>query len=239
MAQLGLCFNTAARVVVCIECALAVKPYELTGCFAKVHPPTSTTGGYAEELAKTYNLRPEVDSRPGSIITAIFGLDLAAGYIACDTCGYGSGTGTATAKQIRGSKCCTPFQERIVQKFRPSSKRMYFGVNLEPGPTDDLEGPSLDPLAYLNEKFAPVVSRHLPIKSAKTPRDANHFLNIEKWDLYVKYVTGAEITRIVRGREPELRAEVRICVGRFAGQVVGKLAKVDHELGAAMRDCVG
>ena len=239
MAQLGLCVNTAARVVVCIACASAIRPCELTGHLAKTHPPMSTTASYSEELAATYNLRPEVDSRPGSIITAVYGLDLVAGYITCDTCGYAAMSGKAMAKHIRESEGCMTFQPRPVQTFRPSSGRMYFGVNVEPAPADDLEGPSLDPLTHLTEKYAPVAFRHLPIKSAKTPRDANHFLNIEKWDLYVEGKTGAEITDIVREREPGLRAEVRVCVERFADQVVEKLAKVDHEPRAAMGDYVG
>jgi len=62
MARLGLCVNTAARVVVCLDCASAVQPSELARHFSKVHPPMSTTASYCEELLKTYDLRPEVDS---------------------------------------------------------------------------------------------------------------------------------------------------------------------------------
>ena len=161
------------------------------------------------------------------------------GYITCDTCGYASKTDTVMGKHIRESEGCTTFQNRPVQTFRPSSKRMYFGVNLEPEPADDPDGPSLDPVAYLTAKYAPVPFRDQPIKSAKTPCDANQFLKIENWDLYLKGMTGAEITYILREREPELRNAVRICMDRFTDQVVEKLAKVDHEPKAAMGDYVG
>jgi len=239
MVRLGLCINTAARVVICLACASAVKPRELPTHFARVHRPMSTTTSISEELITTYDLRPDVNLRPGSLITAVYGLDLVTGYLACDTCGYACKTVPAMKRHTKESEGCKDFRKRPVQTFVPNSKQWYFGVNLKPEPTDEVAELSLDPLPYLLKKFAPVPFSSIPIKSAKTPADANHFLNIEKWDLYVEGKTGAEITELLREREPNLRAEVRICVERFADQVVTKLTNVYHEPMAAMGDYTG
>jgi hypothetical protein len=98
---------------------------------------------------------------------------------------------------------------------------------------------SLDPLVYLKKKYAPIPFSDIPIKSLKTPRDAHHFLALEKWDVYVEGRTGAEITYAVREREPELRSEVRICVDRFAVDVTQKLSMADHQTKAAMGNYAG
>ena len=239
MAQLGICVNTAARVVVCIACASAIKPSKLSEHFAKVHPLIPTTAGFAEDLTTTYDLYPAVDSRPGSIVTAIYGLELVSGYLTCDACGYASKTEAAMARHMKKVEGCETFRERFAQTFRPSSKRGYFGVDLEPEPSEEPGEFTLDPVAYLTDKFAPIAYRHLPIKTAKTPCDANHFLNIEKWDLYVEGKTGAEITDLLREREPRLRNAVRICVERFADQVIEKLTVVGYQAQAAMGDYTG
>ena len=239
MARLGICVNTTARVIVCIACASVVKPCELPRHLAKSHSPMSTTTAFSEELVKAHDLRADADSRPGSIIQAIYGLDLVDGFITCDTCGYACKSDTAKATHTRQSKTCKGFRERLVQTFRPSSKRMYFGVNLVPESADEPGATPLNIVAYLNKKFSPVPFSNLEIKSPKSPRDANHFLSIEKWDLYLEGKTGAQITQLLREREPEFRAIVRTCMDRFADNVVVKLVKADHEVRAAMGDYVG
>ena len=239
MARLGICVNTAARIVVCLACGSAIEPVKLHEHLVRIHPPISTTAAFAQELADAYNLRQDVESRPGTIIRAIYGLELVAGYLACDKCGYACKSKKAMARHILRSADCNTCQERLVQTFRPSSKRLYFGVSLEPELAEESVEPSLDPVSYLKNKFAPIPFSNIPIKSAKNPRDANHFLNLEKWDLYVEGKTGAEIVQAVREREPELRAEVRICVERFAAKVVTALFAVGHEPRAAMGDYVG
>ena len=239
MARLGICVDSAARVIVCITCASAVKPLELPVHLSKRHHPISTSLTYSQELLKTYDLRPDLDSRPGTIVTAIYGLKVIGGYQTCDTCGYGCKSDKAMSRHMKKGEDCKTSRARPVQTFRPSSKQYFFGVNLEPeraeGPTDT----SLDALTYLKKKFAPIAFSEIPIKSPTTARDANHFLSMEKWDLYVKGKTGAEITDAVRDREPELRDEVRICVERFAADVAVKLGNVDHEVRAAMADYIG
>lgn len=239
MARLGICVNTVARVIICMACASAIKPLELPEHLAKTHPPISTSTAYSQELVNTYDLRSDLDSRPGTIITAIYGLELVNGYLTCNNCGYACKSEKAMGRHMKNSKGCNTVQERPVQTFRPSSKRSYFGVNLEPEPAEEAVGASLDPLTFLKKKFAPIPFSSIPIKSPKTSQDANHFLNLERWDLYVEGKTGAEIRDAVREREPELRNEVRICVERYAIDIVEKLIGVDHELRAAMADYTG
>ena len=238
MGQLGISVNTVARVIVCSACAFAVKPLDLPGHLSKTHSPISTSAAFSQELASTYDLRADLDSRPGSIITAIYGLDLLGGFQTCDTCGYACKSGKAMERHMKESEGCKTSRARPVQTFRPSSKRYYFGVNMDPEHAEESAEASLDPLVYL-KKFIPIPFCNVPIKSANMAQDANHFLNLEKWDLYVQGRTGAEITHTVRGREPVFRDEVRTCVERFAADVAANLAKVDHEVKAAMADYIG
>ena len=240
MSRLGICVNTTAKVVVCLKCALVVKPSELPHHISKIHFPMTATSTFSQELINAYALHPDpIDSRPGSIITAIYGLELVDGYISCDTCGYACKAEWRIKRHVRTSDGCKAYRQRPVQTYRPTSKRMYFGVDLKREHTDELTGTSLDPLDYLKKKFAPIPFSNIPIKSPKTSRDANHFLSIEKWDRYVQGRTGAELVHTVREREPDLRREVRICMERFADKVVEKLGAVDHEPRAAMGDYTG
>jgi len=237
MMRLGLCVNTAVKVAICLECRSVIKPADLYHHVVKTHS-MSTTAPFCQGLQTKYDLDPDPYAmRPGSVVKAIFGLDLFEGYITCDACGYACGTKKAMQRHLKKSDNCQTFRKRYVQSFRPSSKRMYFGVELEP--TEAPFATDLDPLAYLKKKFAPIPFSHIPIKSQGTGPDANHFLKLEKWDLYVEGKTGADIAFAVREREPELRSEVRICVERFADDVVGKLDKVDNEPRAAMGDYIG
>ena len=239
MAQLGICINTVARVIVCIQCAAVVKPLELPGHLAKSHPPILTSAEFSQELANTYDLRGNVETRPGFIITAIYGLPLIGGYLTCDTCGYACKSEKTMWRHTRQHEGCKTSRTRPVQTFRPSSKRHHFGVSLEPQHAEESTSAALDPLTYLKSKFAPTPFSDVPIKSPESARDANHFLNLEKWDLYVQGSTGAEIMEVAREREPQLRDEVRTCVERFAADVTMKLGKVDHEVRAAMADYLG
>ena len=239
MARLGICVNTTARIVVCLACASAVKPLELPGHLAKTHPPIVASQEFALDLAKTYDLRSELDSRPETIISAIYGLEVIGGYLACDNCGYACKTQKEMGRHMKKLEGCVSWRARPVQAFRPSSKRHHFGVSLEQERTEDLAEESLDPVTYLKKKFAPTPYSDIPIESPASARDANHFLGIEKWDKYVRDHTGQEITSVVRERAPELRETVRTCVDRFALDVATKLSKVDHEVRAAMADYTG
>jgi len=237
MMKLGLCVNTALKVVICLGCRSVIKPSDLYHHVVKTHM-MPTTIPFCQELQATYDLQQDpYNARPGTIVKAIFGLDLFEGYITCDTCGYACGSKKAMQRHLKKSDECQTFRKRYVQSFRSSSRRMYFGVRLESAEAPF--GANLDPLAYLKKKFAPIPFSHIPIKSQGTGPDANHFLKIEKWDLYVEGKTGADIVFAVREREPELRSEVRICVERVAASVFQNLEAVDNEPRAAMGDYIG
>ena len=140
---------------------------------------------------------------------------------------------------MKASQNCKSFCSRPVQTFRPTTKRCYFGVVSEPECAEDSTKTPLDPLTYLRKKLAPTSFSDIPIGSPKSARDANRFLALEKWDLYVQGRTGAEIMDILREREPEFRKDVRVCVERFAANITLKLTKVDNEVRAAMGNYVG
>ena len=238
MSRIGICVNTAAKVLICLKCASVIKPSKLFQHISKVHPLMSTTTTLSQQLIDAYSLHPDpLGSRPGTLITAIYGLNMVDGYISCNTCGYACKTEKTMKRHTRESKDCCSFRKRYVQTFQSSSNRTYFGVIFKP--TEDPPEDPLDPLIYLKKNFTPSPFKDIPISSAQNPRDANHFLNLEKWDQYVAGKTGAELVRVVRGRELEFRGVVRTCVERFADKVVAKLAKVDNEPRAAMADYIG
>jgi hypothetical protein len=199
MSRLGICINTAARVLICIACASAIRPLELPGHLITSHPPMSTSTAFSQELANMYDLHVDLKSRPGFIITAIYGLDLVDGYLACDTCGHTCKSRDLMRRHMKAIFGCKTFREHLVQTFRPKSKQLYFGVNLDPKPREEsANSASLNPLVYLKKKYAPIPFSDILIKSLKTPRDAHHFLALKKWDVYVEGRTGAEITQAVR-----------------------------------------
>ena len=237
MSRLGICINTAARVVVCIACASVIRPLELPTHFSKTHPPMSISATFCQELTDTYNLCEDpLGSRPGMIITAIYGLDLMTGYLSCDTCGYACRTENRIKTHIGKSQECRTYRCRYAQAYRSSSNRMYFGVVLQHA-SDQIEDP-LDPFAYLKAKFAPLPFNQVPI-SCPAPRDANHFLNLEHWHKHVEGRTGAEIHQGVREREPKLRSEVRVVMERYAKDAIKKLEKLDDEAKGAIGDYLG
>jgi len=237
MSRLGICVSTAAKVVVCLECSAAIKPQELDRHLAKTHPPLSTTHVFCQGLIDEYNLHPDPQNlRPGSIVTAIYGLDLVGGFMACDDCGYACRAEKRMKTHVKKSEACRSYGKRYVQTFRPSSKQGYFGVKLHDA-VDPIEDP-LDPLVYLKENFTPIPFSHIPI-TCPAAQDTNHFLNIEQWHKHLEGKTGAEITHAVRERQPDLRTEVRICVERFGEESTKKLRKADHEPKAAMGDYIG
>jgi hypothetical protein len=110
---------------------------------------------------------------------------------------------------------------------------------LEPERSEETPEASLDPLAYLKKKLTPIPFGEVPIKPPQNAPDAKHFLTFEKWNEYVEGRTGTEIIHAVRERDPALRAEVRICIERFAADIAVKLSKADHEVRAAMADYIG
>jgi len=237
MMRLGLCINTAFRVAVCIACRSVIKPSELFDHITRTHS-MSTTRSFCQALWTEYNLQLDpYNVRPGSVIKAIFGLDLVEGYIACDSCGYACGTQKAMDRHIKKSDGCETFRKRYVQSYRSNSKRMYFGVELEP--VEESLGTSLDPLDYLKKKFAPIPFSNIPIKYPASARDVSLFLREEKWHEYVEGKTGREIVDAVRERVPELRGEIRNCVDRYTAKLALELNKVDHEPRAAMADYYG
>ena len=237
MMRVGLCVNTVARVAVCLGCRSVVKPSDLYTHISKAHS-ISTSLEFCRRLQEEHNLQPDpYHSRPGSVIKAIYGLDVLEGYLACDLCGYACEWEKSMERHIKKTEECRTYRTRFAQTFRPSSKQMYFGVEFGPV-EEDIEDP-LDPVFYLRKKFAPMPYSNIPIKSPGSTQDANHFLRLEKWHLYVEGKTGLQITHAVREREPELREEVRICVERFTDRVVEKLNAVDHQPRAAIGDYQG
>ena len=239
MASLGLCVNTLARVIVCIACSSVIRPADLPGHFTKNHSPISISASLSQEFSDTHNLRTNLDSRPGRIISAIYGLQLTGGYLGCDDCGFACKSDKAMARHFHLNQGCKTSRPSLAQTFRPRSKRFYFGVTLEPDHMPESQDPPLDPVSYLKKKYEPTPFSEVPIKSPNSAQDTNHFLEIEKWHLYIEGKRGSEIYEAVRERETRLREAVRICVERFATDVAGKLSKVDHEVKVAMADYIG
>ena len=238
MAKLGICVNVPAKVVVCLACSSAVKPSDLHRHLIRTHAPMSTTPAYCQELTDTYSLLEDpARSRPGTIIRAIFGLDLVNGLLACNACGYAcKGEKWIKVHVKQTGTSCSSYSQRYAQTFRPTSSRMYFGVTLSPEvPPED----PLDPVAILKRKFGPPPFSNVPITSPKTPRDANRFLKIEKWEGFVEGKTGAELEDLTRERCPEVRSELRVCVERYALDIIPKLHKAGNEAMATLGDFIG
>ena len=237
MARLGICINTTAKVIVCLACSSAIKPSELHQHLRKHELSLSTTSTFCQDITETYDLIDDpVRSRPGSIITAIYGLELFTGFFSCDTCGHAYKLEKKVKQHVTQTPSCGSYSQRYTQIFRPSAKQGYFGVELS-SITEPIEDP-LDPLAYLKKKFAPLPFQQIPI-TCPSPRDANHFLNLEHWNKHVEGRTGADINHITREREPELRAEVRVVVERYARDAVRCLEKLDNEFKKAIGDYLG
>ena len=237
MMRLGLCVNTAVRVAICLGCRSVIKPSDLYTHITKAHS-ISTSMEFCRGLEEEYELQQDpYSTRPGRIIKAIFGLDVLAGYFACDSCGYAYEEEKTVRRHIKGSDGCQKYQTRFAQVFRATLKRMYFAVEVDQAEEED-EDP-LDPVFYLKKKFEPIPFSSMPIKSPGASQDANHFIRLERWDLYVQGKTGEEIVQAVREREPELREEVRTCVERFTQRVLDKLAAVDNESRKAIGDYQG
>ena len=162
MSWLGICINTAARVVVCIACASVIRPLELPTHFSKTHPLMSISATFCQELTNTYNLCEDpLGSQPSTIITAIYGLDLMTGYLSCDTCGYACRTENHIKTHIGKAQECRTYRCRYAQAFQLSSNRMYFRVMLQHA-SDQIKDP-LDPVAYLKAKFTPLPFNQVPI----------------------------------------------------------------------------
>ena len=238
MVRLGVSVNTAAKVLICTSCRTAIKPSDLPQHLSRVHHPMSTTSEASDELATAYGLREDLEWRPGTIITAIYGLDVLGGYLACETCGYACKTHETMTCHIKKSKRCKSFRDCPVQTLRPSSRRLYFGVRPAPLAVGDLEDALLDPLTHM-KKFTPKPFSQIPIQPPNSPRDSNNFLSLERWDLYVQGKTGTDLNDATRGREAEYREDVRICVNRFTAQITNDLARVGNQVKSAMADYIG
>lgn len=238
MQQVGICVNTVAKVIICLACSSAIKPSELNQHLRRVHKPVSVTPSFGDELTSTYDLHENpFSSPPGSIITAIYGLDLVAGYFACDTCGRAYQSEKTAKEHLTKSKRCKNYRQRFAQTFQPTSGRMYFGVELNPM-VDEPEDP-LDPLLYFTTNFAEPLFSDIPILPPDASRDTNHFLNEEPWLDFVKGKTGRQLNDLVRVREPELRKVVRTCVDRYTLDAIKDLKEVDHEARATIGDYLG
>lgn len=237
MSLLGICIDTVARVVVCIACGFVIKPLSLPSHFSTTHPPMTIDPNFCRQLIQTYNLHPDpTRSRPGSIITPVYGLPLFDGFISCDRCGFACLTENRMKTHIRQSQGCKVYRPRHVQTFRPTSNQMYFGVHSQP--TTNVVKDVLDPVDYLKDKFAPIPFNRIPIKTPD-PCDADHFLNLEHWHNHLEGRAPAEVVEAVRVRDPELRKEVRLVVERYAKDAVKKLQKLDNEAKAAIGDYLG
>lgn len=238
MARLGICVNTAVRVIVCLGCRVVVKPSDLDTHIARDHPVITSNPTFYQELVDAYNLQPEpLGTRPGSIVTAIYGLDILDGYSTCDNCGYACKGEKRVKEHLKTAEGCKSQSKRYVQTFQPTSKRMYFGVTLKPMADEDED--AVDPIAYLRGKYAPAPFCDRPIESPSRTSDTHQFLAAEHWDRYVEGKTGAEIHHAVREQEPELRQEVRNCVERFNEEVVKKLNASGTVSMSAMGDYLG
>ena len=238
MAQLGICVNNAAKVIVCLACSAVIKPSEFSRHLARTHPPISSTASFFEQLVDAYDLHEDPhSSRPGSIITAIYGLDLVPGYLTCDSCGYACKTPKRMQIHLGKSQGCEEFSPRLVQTFQPTARRMYFGVELHPV-VEELGDP-LDPFPYITKVYAPPSFADVPITSPESACDANHFLTIEPWLTLIEGKTGREINELVRERDPDLRKEVRLCVERYALTATEALNEAGHEAGVTIGDYVG
>jgi len=237
MAGLGICVNSTARVIVCLACSSAIKPSEIRQHLRKHQLLSSTTDTFFQDLIKTYDLIEDpVRARPGRIITAIYGLELFTGFFSCDTCGHAYKLEKKAKQHVSRTPSCDSYSRRYTQILRPSAKQGYFGVDLS-STTEPIEDP-LDPLIYLEKKFAPPLFQQIPI-TCPSPRDANHFLNLEHWNKHVEGRTGADLINVTREREPELRAEVRVAVERYARDAVKCLERVDNEFKKVIGDYLG
>jgi hypothetical protein len=237
MSRLGICVNTAARVVVCLACSTVVRPLHLPAHLAKTHSPMSTDDTFCQRLITTYNLTEDpLRSRPGRIITAIYGLGIEDDHVSCDNCGYACKSENWMKTHISTSQPCNSYRRRYVQSFRSNADRMFFGVNL-PRTSDATKDP-LDPVTFLKAKFAPVPFNQVPIKSPAAC-NTSQFLNLEHWHKHLEGRSPAEVHGTVREREPNLRNEVRQVVERYAENAIKKLEKLDHEAKGAIGDYHG
>jgi hypothetical protein len=237
MSRLGICVNTTEKVVVCITCSCVIKPFQLPHHLSKTHPPMSTTTAFCQELTNAFGLHEDpLGSRPGRIIPAIYGLELFNGYLSCDKCGYACRTKKRMKIHVGKSTHCNTYRPRYVQSFCSNSNQMFFGVGLQETPVETEDPP--DPVAFLKNKYMPVPFSQVPIKS-QAACDTSQFLNLEHWDKHLEGRLPTDIHKAVRGREPELRTEVRLVVERFAENAVKKLEKLDHEAKGAMGDYLG
>src|SRR5579872_6266031 len=131
MGRVGICISTVARVVVCIACRSAVKPSDLQEHMRKTHSPIQVTDSFCQDLRTAYSLcENPINSRPGTIINAIYGLDLKAGLFACNTCGYAFRTSTRVKSHVKNTEGCKSFQKHHAQTFQSTSNRCYFAVKL-------------------------------------------------------------------------------------------------------------
>jgi len=239
MQSLGICVNTVARVIVCLACSSVIKPSDLVRHLRRAHKPLSTTPEFCDELVNTYDLHEDpLSSRPGSIITAIYGLPLVSGYFSCNTCGSAYQAEKTARDHVAKSRECNGYERRFVQTYQPTSGRMYFGVNLNPV-VDDVSEDPLDPLHYFKTTFTEPLFADIPITPPDSACDTNHFLTLEPWLDLVQGKTGRELNDFVRVREPELRKVVRVCVDRYVQTAVKDLKGVDNEARATIGDYLG
>ena len=109
MVRYGLCVHVNVRVVICIECCSVIKPSDLHHHIVKTHSMKATVS-FCEDLQEKYHLQLDpYNVRPGSVINAIFGLDLTKGYITCDSCGYACGMEKAMRQHIKASDMCKTY----------------------------------------------------------------------------------------------------------------------------------
>lgn len=239
MQSLGICVNTVVKVIVCLSCSSVIKPSDLSRHLRRAHKPLSTTAEFCDELINTYDLHEDpLTSRPGTIITAIYGLPLVAGYFTCDTCGSAYQVEKTIKDHVAKSQGCSAYRHRFVQTYQPTLGRMYFGVELNPV-VDDVSEDPLDPLHYFKANFTEPLFADIPITPPDSACNTNHFLTLEPWLDLVKGKTGRELNDFVRIREPELRKVVRVCVDRYVQVAIKDLRGVDNEARAAIGDYLG
>lgn len=234
MKKAGIIVNTALGIVICLGCRSVVRPLNLYTHITKGHslPVTRT---FCQSLTRDYELQKE-PTRPGKIVNAIFGLDIVHDYWSCGNCGAAFQTQGSAGRHGRDNPSClfASHTKQPAQSYFPTSGRTHFGVTIPAPPSD----PSPNPVTIIKSSYNPTPFRAIPIQVVGF-RDANHFLSIEKWAVYVEGMTGEQIWYICRESEPELRELVKGVVAKYAKEAVEDLGSAENSIKVAIGDFNG
>ena len=196
-----------------------------------------TTYKFCSNLAREYALIQE-PLWPCHFITAIFGLPVFPKYLSCDDCSATFRVKASMLRHMKESNDCVlgSYHEHSAQAYFPGSKRMFFGVIV---PNMSLTNNLNIPMMLIKKFYLPPPFHALPIASAMTFWDANHFLRVENWEKHVEGMTGEGIQKVIREHEPELRQTVLPIVEVYMIDVVKELSGTDHAVKVAIGDYNG